>query len=119
MVYSEHKSRFEKIIDFAEIDWYSGDLWGTAMGFFFDIAGVLNMTAEIVVESDGYHDHALEALARWGYYPSPFALVPSIETVANFSEKELSADYNHSTVQLASAVHSQNRKRQIMFSPKY
>jgi hypothetical protein len=110
MVYSAHKSRFEQIMDLAAIDWDSGDPWGSAMSLFFDVAQVLHMTSEVVMESDGYHDHALEAFARWDYRPSPYVSVPDIEDVVaraeHFSEGEFADDYSWNVVQLASAVHS-------------
>lgn len=97
-------------MDLAAINWDSGDPWGSTMGMFFDVAEVLHMTSEVVMESDGYHDHALEALARWDYRPSPYVSVPDVEDVASraehFSEGEFADDYSYGVIQLASAIHS-------------
>lgn len=103
-----HKSRFTRIAETAGSELPTErDVWGETMRVFFAVAEVLHTTAEVVMESDGYHDHALEAFARWDYLPSPYVAVPDVEAVAarasEFSEGEFSDDYSYATVALASA----------------
>ncbi len=94
-----HKSRFELIIDLAGVYWSEYDLWGTAMGMFFDVASVLDMT-------DIVGDVTPRPFERWQYRRAPFT-VPSVEAVAaradHFNEGEYSDDYTYGQVSLASA----------------
>ena len=80
-------------------DWQH-DPWGTAMGLFFDVASVLDM-------SDVEGDVTPVPFARWGYRRAPFT-VPSIETVASraddFAEGEWSDDFTYGQIVLACAV---------------
>jgi len=93
------KSRFARIAEIAGADdWY--DKWGTAMGLFFDIAEVLDMT-------DIAGDVTPEPFAQWQYRRSPVGAVPAIETVAaraeDFSGGEWSDDFSYGVVSLAAA----------------
>lgn len=101
-----HRSRFEIVLREAGIDdsWDAHDQWGTAIGLFFDVAEVLNM-------SDIEGDVTPSLFARWDYRPSPYVTIPAIETVAeraeNFSEGEFADDYSYNVVMLASALHNE------------
>jgi len=94
-----HRSRFERIVHIAGADDWHHDAWGTAMGMFFDVASVLDM-------SDIEGDVSPEPFARWQYQRAPFT-VPAIETVAaradDYNEGEWADDYTYGQVALAIA----------------
>lgn len=94
-----HRSRFEQIAEIAGADDWAHDPWGTAMGMFFDIASVLDMT-----DTEG--NVTPRPFGRWDYHRSPFT-VPDVESVAaraeDFSEGEWADDYSGGQIQLASA----------------
>jgi len=99
MIHYAHKSRFERIQEIAEPDWSEYDLWGKAMGMFFDIASVLDMT-------DIEGNVSPQPFARWDYRRAPFT-IPAVETVAaragDFQEGEFADDYTYGQIALADA----------------
>ena len=99
MVYYAHKSRFTRIQEIAEPDWSDHDLWGTAMGMFFAVASVLDMT-------DIEGDVSPKPFARW-QYGRGMGTIPDVESVASraeqFSEGEFADDYSYGQIMLASA----------------
>lgn len=94
-----HKSRFDRIIDLAGVDWDIHDIWGTAMCMFFDVASVLDMT-------DIAGDVTPQPFDRWQYGRAPFT-IPAVETVAaraeDFSEGEFADGCTYGQVALAQA----------------
>lgn len=95
-----HKSRFDRIAEIAGAEDWEHDRWGTAMGLFFDVASVLDM-------SDIEGDASPEPFARWDYHRAPYSPIPAIETVAaraeDLSEGEWADDYSYAQVALAVA----------------
>lgn len=99
-VVRRHTSRFDRIADIAGAEDWDHDPWGTAIGLFFDVAAVLDM-------SDVEGDVTPEPFRRWDYHNGSPWSVPSIETVAardeDFSDGEFSDDYSYAQVSLAVA----------------
>ena len=99
MVYSIHKSRFTRIQEIAEPDWSEHDLWGNAMGMFFAVASVLDMT-------DIEGDVTPKPFDRW-QYGRGMGTVPDVESVAaragHYNEGEFAGDYSYGEIALAEA----------------
>lgn len=96
-----HTSRFQKVVRITGEDDWDHDPWGTAMGMFFSVAEVLDMSD---IEGDVTPDH----FSRWQHRRGFAGTVPDLETVAaradDFSEGEFADDYSYATVELASAL---------------
>jgi hypothetical protein len=99
--HATHRSRFGRVADIAGADDWDHDLWGTAMGLFFDVASVLDM-------SDIEGDVTPEPFKRWEYRRAPFTVI-ALDAVAgragdDFHEGEFSDDYTYAQVELARAM---------------
>jgi hypothetical protein len=95
-----HVSRFENIMHLAAIELDTHDLWGSALGMFFDIAAVLDMS-----DVDGSVTPA--PFARWDYHRG-YGSIPDIHALADrfatdYSEGEFADDYGYSVMALAAA----------------